>query len=294
MFPPCLRVLATLLNRRGASQAITSVILIMAAMSASVVAFFYAQLNLSTQSKQTEFENAKASMESIAQIIEDLSYSKGAAAYTSISGGLTLTQGTESITVTVDDGINDVETWNLGRINLIRFRGGEGVSGSYFNVLRGDMSITDKDVFLNRYLIISPSNPGPLGVVYQEWDKAAWINVDFGRIKVVPSGAVPYTENGLDWYNINSVQIIYLNITRNITGGEPHGSDVFDIYVRVKDVKTYLPRAFQSSIVEISVNRGPEDDPSRYNNAYTIEGTGTNVLYTLVYLTVVEVEVSVR
>jgi hypothetical protein len=278
------------LGRKGVSEVYATVILTSVTMSMIVAAVFFAQLNLVAQSEATEFENGKASMVSLAQMIESLRTDKGAAAYTRFSinsGGLALTPGTESIRLKVEDDEKTV-VWDLGTVNLIRLRGGGGVSGSFFQVLQGDKSIDAKDDLLDRYVMIRPNNPGPMGVVYQEWDRGAWVVVDFGRIRVVPSGTSPCTDNGLIWYRVNNVHITYFKIV----WGEFSGSDTFDVCVRVKDVKTYPPEKFYSSEVTVSVERGTASNPMHYSDSYSV--SSSNVAATLVYLTVVEVEVSVR
>lgn len=278
------------LGRKGVSEVHATVILVSVTLSMIIAAVFFAQINLVTQSEATEFENGKASMISLAKAIEGLSL-KGDASYTRFainSGGLSLREGTERITIRVWDDEKNVE-WDLGRINLIRLRGGGGVSGAFFQVLQGDKNIDSKEELLDRYLMIRPDNPGSMGVVYQEWDAGAWIVVDFGRVRVVPSGAMPSTDDGLTWYRANTVQITFFNIT----WGEFSGRGTFDVCMRVKDVKNYSPEKFYSSEVNVRVERGPDSNPAYYNDEYTVLGS-SGAAITFVYLTVVEVEISVR
>lgn len=279
------------LARKGVSEVVVTVIMFSTILGTLVVALFFAQLNLSAQSTAVEFENGKAGMVSLAQTINGLSLAEGSAAYvrvSSVSQGVFLTEGEDSLKIVVDDGQRSVQ-WDMGRINLVKLKGAIGASSSSFMVLEGDRSIRDKRELLGG-LIINPDRPGSLGVVYQEWNYGPWVIVDFGRVRVVPSGAVPHTENGLDWYNISTVQITYFKILR----GSSSGSETLDICVRVKRIKTYTPEFFSSNFVRITVNRGPESNPSLYSKSYTVRSDARNLRGMLVYLTVVEVEVSVR
>ncbi|MEM2276189.1 MAG: hypothetical protein QXU43_03780, partial [Thermoproteota archaeon] len=79
-----------------------------------------------------------------------------------------------------------------------------------------------------------------------------------------------------------------------ILRGSSSGSETLDICVRVKRIKTYTPEFFSSNFVRITVNRGPESNPSLYSKSYTVRSDARNLRGMLVYLTVVEVEVSVR
>ncbi|MEM3711940.1 MAG: hypothetical protein QXR97_00135 [Thermoproteota archaeon] len=300
------RFLSITSDGKGVSQAITTVILVMAVMSVSLAAFFFTQLNLTMQSEQAEFENAKEAMVNLARIIENLE--EGDAQYLTLSinnGGLELTRGLENIRITIwseDDLSKPPVSLNLGKVNLIKIRGGAGVSGPSFRVLKGDRSINDKNTLLNRYIIISPDNPSPMGIVYQEWDRGAWIIIDFGRVRAMPSGTILQTDNGEKWYRVSTVDIVYFNIT---FGEISSSGGTYNFHVRIKDVKRYDPEKFHSSTVNIHVERWSEDGLIHYENRWEYEWRPSdsdtsssdnrwNLYWTLVYLTVVNVEVSVR
>ncbi|MEM2528434.1 MAG: hypothetical protein QXG40_03450 [Ignisphaera sp.] len=300
------RFLSITSDGKGVSQAITTVILVMAVMSVSLAAFFFTQLNLTMQSEQAEFENAKEAMVNLARIIENLE--EGDAQYLTLSinnGGLELTRGLENIRITIwseDDLSKPPVSLNLGKVNLIKIRGGSGVSGPSFRVLKGDRSINDKNTLLNRYIIISPDNPGPMGMVYQEWDRGAWIIIDFGRVRAMPSGTILQTDNGKKWYRVSTVDIVYFNIT---FGEISSGGGTYNFHVRIKDVKRYDPEKFHSSTVNIHVERWSDDGLIHYENRWEYEWRPRdsdtpssddrwNLYWTLVYLTVVNLEVSVR
>ncbi|MEM2608851.1 MAG: hypothetical protein QXT87_06380 [Thermoproteota archaeon] len=277
--PEVPRLLSTSFDRKGVSQAITSVILVMTVMSVSLAAFFFAQLNLTMQSEQTEFENAKEAMVSLAQVIEGLS-GKGATAYTSLSlrsGGLVLTPGTEQIIVKV----NDKVILN-GIVNLVRLRGGRAAS-LLFRMLKGDTRILSKEELMERddYLIISPASPGELGLVYVERVGEPYIVMDFGRIRVVPKGTFNYTVDGRNFDKLNLVEVTYFNITY----GSFRGSDVYEVYARIVKENTWVEPLLDSTSITITVERGGVSKSYSTNQG----GNGT-----LLFITLVEVEVSVR
>jgi len=277
------------LDKRGVSQAVSSVILVMTAMLVSLTAFFFAQLNLTMQSEQAEFENAKEAMVSLARIIETLEEGDAHQITLSMnSGGPELTRGLESIRLTVWDDERSVE-WNLGRVNQIKIRGGTGVPGS-FRVLEGDVSVSNKNDLSDKYVMIRPDNPGPMGVVYQEWSMRAWIVVDFGRVKVMQTGTTPCTDDGYVWYRVNTVDIVYYNVT---FGEISSSGGTFIFHVRVRNVEKQAPVKFYSPTVNVRVERGPDDNPARYSEEWEVPGfAGASI--TMVYVTVVNVEVSLR
>ncbi|MEM2940149.1 MAG: hypothetical protein QW304_01140 [Thermoproteota archaeon] len=253
-------------DRRGISESIVSVILFAIVITTSISALFYAQLNLSTQSGQTDFENAKASMINLAQTIEGLSLSgKGTAAYVRIAsktGGVWLTRGEEKIKITVGGETREYD------VNLVRFR--SDVSSVDFQVFKG---LSDSDP--TRCLIVSPDSSAPLGWVYLKRSQGAWIIVDFGRVRIVPTGRVRVNEN-----NYFLVDVTYVEIVRGAFGG----SDTYNICAKVKDVKVETIYADPSS-TSIIVERGG------FSETYPID-TGGEVQAILVFLNIVEVEVS--
>lgn len=262
------------LGRKGISDAIVTVMLVSVMLTMVTVGVFFARLNLSMQAQATEFENGKSSMISLAQMIEGLSLTKGSASYTRFSissGGLALTQGTENLKIKVED-ITVFED----RINLVRFRGGGGVSSPNFAILRGDPSLMPTNC-----LIVSPDKPAPLGWVYLKRENGAWVIMDFGRVRVVPSGIISTTRDGLNWDPLNVIEITYVRITY----GTLSGSNVYDVCAKVINVTTRTIPFPNDIEVTIRVERGP------YSEEYVSDQGGNG---TLVFLNIVEVEISVR
>jgi hypothetical protein len=264
------------LDRKGVSEVVATVMLVTVTLGMIVGGVFFAQLNLSMQAQATEFENGKASMISLAKTIESLvTGGKGTASYVQFninSGGLALTSGNERLTITVNG-----ETLFTDTVNLIRFRGGAGVSSSQYVVLRGvSTGLSDEHM---RHLIVSPEDPAPLGWVYLTREKGAWVVADFGRARVVASGAIRLTVDGMNYTTVNTVEITYIRIV----WGRFSGSNTYDVCTRVINVTTTIKK-FESSSVTVSVERGGYSEP------YSV--SDEDAKYTLVFLTVVNVEVS--
>jgi hypothetical protein len=264
------------LDRKGVSEVVSTVMIITVTLGMIVSGVFFAQLNLSMQAQATEFENGKASMISLAKTIESLvPGGKGTASYVQFninSGGLALTSGNERLTIKVDG-----ETIFTDTVNLIRFRGGAGVSSPQYVVLRGvSTGLSDEHM---RHLIVSPEDPAPLGWVYLTREKGAWVVADFGRARVVASGAIRLTVDGMNYTTVNTVEITYIRIVWGRFGG----SNTYDVCAKIVNVATTIKK-LESPSVTVSVERGG------YSKSYSVSDEDAE--YTLVFLTVVNVEVS--
>jgi len=262
------------LGKKGVSEVVGTVMLVTVTLGTVVAAVFFAQLNLSMQAQATEFENSKASMVSLAQMIEGLSLAKGSAAYTRFairSGGLALTPGTESLTITIEG-----TTVFEDRINLVRLRGGGGVSSLDFMVLKGVPNTMPTEC-----LIISPENSAPLGWVYLKREQGAWVIMDFGRVRVVPSGVIQTTSDGVNWDPVNVVEITYVKIVY----GTFSGRDVYDVCAKVVNVTTQVIKFPDAIRITVRVERGSSSEE------YASDQGGND---TIVFLNIVEIELSVR
>lgn len=264
------------LDRKGVSEVVSTVMIITVTLAMIVSGVFFAQLNLSMQAQATEFENGKASMISLAKTIESLvPGGKGTASYVQFninSGGLALTSGNERLTIKVNG-----ETIFTDTVNLIRFRGGAGVSSPQYVVLRGvSTGLSDEHM---RHLIVSPEDPAPLGWVYLTREKGAWVVADFGRARVVASGAIRLTVDGMNYTTVNTVEITYIRIVWGRFGG----SNTYDVCAKIVNVATTIKK-LESPSVTVSVERGG------YSKSYSVSDEDAE--YTLVFLTVVNVEVS--
>ncbi|MEM2608852.1 MAG: hypothetical protein QXT87_06385 [Thermoproteota archaeon] len=249
---------------RGISDAIVTTILFATFITICVSALFYAQLNLTIQSEQVDLENAKRSMISLADTISSLGQ-KGQAAYVQLSsktGGLWVTrEGRIRIRI-------GGETYEYD-ITLLKFRS-NAPSGS-FQVLKGLPNLNPAD-----FLIVGSNSPGPLGWVYLNRSYGAWIIVDFGRVRIVPTGRISIQGN-----NYTLVDVTYFNIVP----GSFSGTDVFNVCVKTRDVK--VETIYTAPSTTITVER------ESFSESYNIE-SGEDIQGTIVFLNIVEVEVSTR
>ncbi len=214
-------------------------------------------------------------------MVEGLTFAKGSAAYTRFfirTGGLSLTNGTDSVNIAVDG----TTVHGPSTVNQIKLRGGSMVDSPDYQVLRGLSGIN-----ATRYLIINDSTPSPpLGWVYLKRQNGAWVVVDFGRVRAVFSGTNNVTIDGLNWEALNYVELTYI---------KPHfgtkfGRDTFDVRARVTNVQTSVKR-FANSAVTITVTRGSLSQSYKVPSPSTFNGKPVSA--TIVIISVIEVEVSV-
>ena len=251
---------------RGISEALVSVVLFAMVVTICVSAIAYAQLNLAMQSEQTEFENAKSSMINLAETIESLSVSgKGAAAYVRISsktGGIWFTKESGTLKITVGGETREYD------VNLIRFR--SNVPSADFQVFKGVLNFKPVEC-----LIVDQDSSAPLGWVYLNRSLGAHVVVDFGRVRVVPTGLV---NNGDNKYYL--VDVAYVKITP----GSFSGVDAYNVCVKVKDLKVETITV-DSQSTTIIVSRGGSTQSYSVNPGQAVDKI-------IVFLNVLEVEVS--
>ncbi len=268
------------LDDKGVSEVVATVMLVTVTLGMIVGGVFFAQLNLSMQAQATEFENGKASMISLAQMIEGMSLVKGEAGYVRFavsSGGLSLTRGAERLKITISDESGASLEVFEDIVNLPKFRGGGGVSSLDYQVLKGIPNALPTD-----HLIVSPDESAPLGWVYLKREQGAWVIMDFGRVRVVPSGTIRVTrDNGLNWEPVNVVEVTYVRIVY----GTFSGTNVYNVCARVTNVTTRVIRLPDSTSITVSVERGP------YLKNYSVPDQGGNG--TIIFLNIVDVELSI-
>jgi len=249
-------------DRRGISDAIITTILFTTFITICLSTIYYAQLNIVVQSGQVELENAARSMVSLADTIEGLE-KRGQAAYVRVlseTGGIGVAQD-EKLKISVG-----VETREYN-ITLIEFR--SGVPSESFRVFKG-VSNTDP----SRFLIASPGSPAPLGWVYLKRSREAWIIVDFGRVRIVPTGRVSVKGN-----NYTLVDVTYINIVK----GSLSGAGTFNICVKVRSVR--VETVYAPLPTTITVERGG------FSENYPIERE-EGVQEAIVFINIIDVEVS--
>lgn len=247
---------------RGISDAIVTAVLFTTFITICVAALFYAQLNLTIQSEQVDLENAKRSMISLVDTIGGLD-KKGQAAYVRLSsktGGLWVSREGR-LRIKIGGKNYDYD------ITLLKFR--SNAPGGGFQVLKGLPNSNPVE-----FLIVCPDSPGPMGWVYLNRSYGLWIIADFGRVRIVPVGRVSVGGN-----NYTVVDVTYFNIVP----GSFSGTDTFNLCVKVRDVK--VETVYTSPSTTITVERGI------FSKSYNI-GSGSDIQGTIVFLNVVEVEVS--
>ena len=201
-------------------------ILISTALVVTVAAAFVSFEVVEVQSQIAEYENAKAALLSMAELIEGLSQSEGSAGYGRMyvrSGGLDIVNDQTAFTLQVG-GWKAIDA--LPFVTM-RFRAGRLVGGLDYSVLRGDTGLTPQGT-----LIVSPSLPNvPLGWVYLQREEGARVLVDFGRVRVNIMGTYNLS-TGTGWEPTNVVEIVFIRLTQ----GPTYGSDVFDVRAQNKRI----------------------------------------------------------
>ncbi|MGQ9479187.1 MAG: hypothetical protein ACUVQ0_04075 [Thermoproteota archaeon] len=267
------------MDKRGASEVLVSVVLFATALTIGISAVFYAQLNLTMQSMQTEFENAKESMVSLAEMIEGVSLNKGAAAYTKISsrsGGVWVDTSQHDI-ITVKVNGEPIISGEDGRIYMIKYR--SDVYSS-FKVFKGNYVETLEECLGS--LLVSPEENGPMGWVYIKRDAATWIVVDFGRVRIVPAGVVEYREDS-DVRRYYTVEVTFIKIVPGSFKG------TYGVSARSIDIRSMMKGPFASPL-SFTVERMVGS--KTYTMEYDVSSIPDGVSGVLVFLNIVEVEVS--
>jgi len=269
-------------SRRG-DTTITTVILVAVSLSVIISASFFAYMVLEIQSQVAEYENAKTALLSFSELIDSVSLNLGSAGFTRIyfrAGGLSMLQGTENISITVNSVWNALPSTS---VNLLKVRGGRFVGGPDYMVLRGKPLAKPTD-----YLIVtSDTSDVPLGWVYVEQSEGSWTTMDFGRAKATFTGTFNYSETGVTWELLNVVEVLYIKPFFKTSGG---GMDTVDLRARNVRMNTDT-RRFSTTDVTITVNRGTNSQTVTIHGPATFNGV--QVKGTVVYVTIVDVEVSI-
>jgi hypothetical protein len=212
------------MKRKGYSVTISTVILSAIFIAATLIATYTAGYVIQMHSESIEFEQAKNTIILLATDIEDIVLKPKSAAYVifnSRAGGPSFDKNIGEMTITIEGETNWILAQNL-QINLMKYRGGSLVGLSNVEYLRGDES--------KPLIVVGVSEP--LGYIYTERSSsAAWIVLDYSRIRVVYNGILSLFNVTTDSYeNFNDVKIIYINIVP----GEFHGSG--RIYAKVENL----------------------------------------------------------
>jgi FlaG/FlaF family flagellin (archaellin) len=270
--------------QRGVASVVTTVILVAGTLVITLAATLYAYTILESQTELTEYENGKLAMVGLAETIEGLLFTKGSAAYTTLylrTSGLVMTSGTEYLSI----GVNGATVLGPDIVDTPTLRAGRLVGSADYVVLRGDP--LHPLLRASECLIVKSGSPQatPLGWVYTKQQDGAWVVVDFGRARVVFSGANNYTIDGYSWEALNVVEVTYVRIHYGPMGGR----DLFDIRARVTNSTTTAHR-YPGNSVTITVTRGSRTEDYSVSN---LKMNGVDISGTIVNVTVVDVEVTI-
>lgn len=252
------------------------------ALVVTVASTFVSFNVLEVQSEMAEYENAKAALTSMAQLIETLSQSEGLAGYSRMyvrSGSLNI--GTEQECFTLRIG-----SWTAIEalpFSTIGFRGGRFIGGPDYSVLRGQQGSYAQD-----FLIVPPSAPEiPLGWVYVKQEGGAKTLVDFGRVRISFTGTLNLTTGSGEWESVNVVEIVFVRLLR----GPTYGREVFDLRAQNKKIAVTTAR-LQGTIFEILAVRGQS------SQTYTLVCPATQndkpVVGTIFNVVVIDIEVGTQ
>jgi hypothetical protein len=214
------------LRRIGASVVISTVIIAATVLMITVAALSFSNSMLNVQLDNSEYEQAKNMLVTLADMIEDVSASPLSSHYVRYNMRTSrpcFLSGTNTISVTVAG-----QTVIQGKTGIIEVGGGALASSPGMTNLLGSDCLIVNDV----------SNP--LARVYALQSGGAFAILDYSRVKVTNLGCFYYDDagNGLNGY-LNAVRIAFVNLTI----GPVSGSGSVDISVRS------LSPALQTTII---------------------------------------------
>jgi len=267
---------------RGGYSAIVTLIMVATTLVITVASTFVSFNVLEAQSEMAEYENAKAALTSMAQLIETLSQSEGLAGYSRMyvrSGCLDIGTGQECFTLRIG-GWTALEALPFLTIG---FRGGRFIGGPDYSVLRGQQGSYAQD-----FLIVPPSTPEiPLGWVYVEQEGGAKTLVDFGRVRISFIGTMNLTTASGGWESVNVVEIVFIRLLR----GPTYGREVFDLRAQNKKIVVTTTRLLGTTFEILAVS-------GQSSQTYTLVCPATQndkpVVGTIFNVVVVDIEVGTQ
>jgi hypothetical protein len=219
-------------SRRGVSEVTSTVILTAGIIAIVLSTFGYATYVLGIESASREFSQAQGMMVSFENLVEDLIFRPDSSAYIRFNfrtSGPSFEQTGGSVTLWISQhGGSSYTPLAAGNasIAVFRIRGGSSVGTADSNLV-GDSSILLTDV------------SKPLGRVTVNQSQGAWINLDYGRVRVNYLGTFKFY-NGSSLEEFNVVEVTYLNLTRGVW----YGGNYLTISARNSGVLSYQLPAF--------------------------------------------------
>ncbi len=270
--------------KRGISVVVTTAIIAAVTLALIATASFYAYSSLELQLEYGEFENAKACMIALAELIESVSASERAAGFVRFAtraGGLWFERSAGRLDVEIDGG--ELVSLSLP-IGLVKYRGGSYVAVPEYQVLRG--GVLENTPAWSETVLGPGEESTPLGWVYLEHKGGAWIVLDFGRIRVVELGAFNFSKSGGREYELlGVVEIIYVHLDI----GETCGSGLVDVKARNLEISRSFYKFRGSETLSVRACRVGEHG-THCDSECTVHFEGVDGV--LAVMTVVRVEVS--
>jgi len=267
---------------KGGYSGIGTLILFSTTLVVTVAAAFAAYGILEAQSQVAEYENARSALVMVAELIEGVSQSEGAAGYSRIyvrSGSLDLASGETNFALMIG-------SWNAIKalsFTNVRFRAGRLVGGPDYSVLRGQTGQTSQPP-----LVILPSTPEiPLGWVYVKQEDGTCVIVDFGRVRVTLVGPLNLSSAEGGWEPVNVVEVEFIRLVR----GPTYGRGVFDIRVQNENI-TVTSTKLQGTSFQVLAVRGSSSGTFTLNCPTSMNGVP--IRSTIFNVIVIEVEVGTQ
>jgi hypothetical protein len=308
-------------RRRALSEVISTTILVSAMLIIVVGVMGFAVDLFSIQTQNAEFSQAQNSMISLAQGVDSIIPTPGAAAYARFntrSGGPVFSSSFDMMNLSITyNGNNTVYPILNMPINELRYVAGAQVSFIGDQWIRaGNFTGTPVIQYFNNTLIIQ-NNSAPLGFVYISHDSGAtWINLDYRRVNIINLGIFNVSTgvnstccdaagNPIYTGNYQLVDIIQVNLVKVVSGTFGGASSivisVLNTGVNTTNVAFYppsnLPLVFNVTLTSKSLASGqpafaPSDSvqvpvPFNYTNQY-----GTFNVSTVVMLSISTIQLS--
>lgn len=265
-------------DRKGMNVAISAVIMTGVILAVTVAAAYFAETVLRVQMDNTEFEQAKNNMMTLADMVEDVATSVpyGSAHYVRINLRTSrpcFVRDSHDILVTISGFGTAIQ----------------GKSGS-FEVAGGSLaSAVDRLLFGSDVVLVGDIEK-PLGLLREEQDEGAWLRLDFARVRVTNQGCFHFMDVGwgVDGY-LNVVRVAFINVTI----GKTAGSNPLDVYVRSVGARLetrYLPP--NDVTVNVVVDGKSDSVVIHGLQTVTVDGVEYPVLGTILQVLVSDVQIS--
>jgi type II secretory pathway pseudopilin PulG len=254
-------------NNKAVSHVISTIIISASLLIILASAAFVATNILNIQVANTEFEQAKANMLLLDEVIQSAALRRGSGGYTQFnqrSGGINIIQTDQTLKII---GSDSQELYAAPNLVTLVYAGGSQVAGSD-TPLRGGNSL-------------SVNLTGALSYVRVETGNGTQISLDYNRVRIIPTGIIMV---GVESYNIIEITLIRL------IQGETRGSGI--VYVRAQNINTITNTiTYEGGVVTIEVQLYTSpDNPYPIKTSLEFNSTANK---TAVLLTEIQVQISI-